>query len=290
MFRAIYHENDYFLIHIDKRAGTDLYSDIQNFLRDYPNAYLLESQSVVWGGYSMVSAELRGIEKLLELNLNWDFYINLSGQDFPIKPISYIRDYLSTRKGSDFILSRNQYTKRPNTMNRIENYFVESETGFEGAPFARAYMPYTTPYIGWQWKILSRNCCEFITLSPEVDKFRDYYENTLIPDESFFQTVLMNTDYMENIINDDKRAIIWIPEIGPKLSSQIFTESETTALIESGEIKLRPKTMTLDDAPFLLASTAFFARKFDETIDTDILNILENHILTYGTHEEKIEL
>lgn len=226
----------------------------------------------------MVSAELRGIEKLLKLDLKWDFYINLSGQDFPIKSSKVRNEFLKTNKGKDFMMISNQFNNRPNTMNRIENYFTESETGFTGSPYERSYMPYTTPYIGGQWKILSRGCCEFITKSPLIGKFRDYYENTLIPDESFFQTVLMNTDGGGNIINDDKRAIIWIPEIGPELASKVFTESETTALIESGEIKLRPKTLTIEDLPFLLTSDALFARKFDEKIDGTILDELEKRV------------
>ena len=94
-------------------------------------------------------------------------------------------------------------------------------------------MNQVTPYIGGQWKILSRSCCEFLCTSPKVEKFIAYYKNTLIPDESFFQTVLMNTGYSGTIINNDKRAIIWIPDIGIKLTSQVFTESETNALIKS---------------------------------------------------------
>lgn len=278
LFRAIYSPNDHYLIHIDKRAGEQLYEEIRVFLSAYPNTYLLESQSVVWGGYSMVSAELRGIEKLLELDLKWDFYINLSGQDFPIKSSKVRNDFLKRNKGKDFMIVSNQFNNRPSTMNRIENYFTESETGFIGSPYERSYMPYTTPYIGGQWKILSRECCQFITNSPMIGKFRDYYENTLIPDESFFQTVLMNTDSGKNIIADDKRAIIWIPEIGPELASKVFTESETTALIESGEIKLRPKTLMMEDLPFLLVSDALFARKFDEIIDTEVLSELEKII------------
>lgn len=83
LFHAIYEPHHHYLIHIDKRASESFRTEIESFLREYPNVHLLESQNVVWGGYSMVSAELRGIEKLLELE--WDFYINLSGQDFPIK-------------------------------------------------------------------------------------------------------------------------------------------------------------------------------------------------------------
>lgn len=38
--------------------------------------------------------------------------------------------------------------------------------------------------------------------------FEDYYLHTLLPAESFFQTVLMNTDFNDIIVNDDKRASI----------------------------------------------------------------------------------
>lgn len=38
--------------------------------------------------------------------------------------------------------------------------------------------------------------------------FEDYYLHTLLPAESFFQTVLMNTAFSDIIVNDDKRAVI----------------------------------------------------------------------------------
>jgi Core-2/I-Branching enzyme len=78
----------------------------------------------------MVSAELRGIERLLELDAKWGFFVNLSGQDFPIKSLSYIRNFLEENMGKDFLMIANQFNTRPNTMNRIENYFTENETGF----------------------------------------------------------------------------------------------------------------------------------------------------------------
>ena len=88
-------------------------------------------------------------------------------------------------------------------------------------------------------------------------KFEDFYRNTLIADESFFQTVLMNTSFDGVIVNDDKRAIIWVPD---------------------GEIKLRPKTLLETDLGFLLDGKNLFARKFDEQVDALVLEILESSI------------
>ena len=105
--------------------------------------------------------------------------------------------------------------------------------------------------------ILTRSCCEFICHSPEVREFENFYRNTLIADESFFQTVLMNSSFNEVIVNDDKRAIIWIPD---------------------GDIKLRPKTLTVTDLDYLMEGNNLFARKFDEEVDGAILDILENSL------------
>lgn len=286
LFNAVYDPSNYYLIHIDKRAGKALYKEVEAFLADFPNSSLLKSQNVVWGGYSMVDAELKGMKKLLELSLKWDFFINLSGQDFPLKSQSFIKDFLKNNLGKDFMLIADQAKLRPNTLNRIENYFVETKSGFSGAPFKRPYLTNVVPYIGGQWKILSRRCCEFISSSPKVAKFRKFYKHTLIPDEGFFQTVLMNTSYPGRIINDDKRAIIWIPDIIS--NSKKLSVSSTKSLIASGTIKLRPKTFTVKDLPFLLTSKALFARKFDENIDLSIFDLLESHIQILKPLESKI--
>ncbi|MCZ2249547.1 MAG: beta-1,6-N-acetylglucosaminyltransferase [Bacteroidia bacterium] len=256
LFKAIYHPENYYLIHLDKKAGIDIYEDIAGFLADFPSTYILESENVVWGGYSMVQAELNGMNYLLKLNLEWDFFINLSGQDYPLKSQKIIREYLTKNKGNNFIKIANQISARPETMNRIDNYFEETENGFSGVPYKRAYLKNVIPYIGGQWMILTRECCEFICNSGEAKKFEDYYLNTLIADESFFQTVLMNTSFDGKLINDDKRAIIWIPD---------------------GDIKLRPKTFTEDDINFLLEGDNLFARKFDDNIDNNIIDSMENY-------------
>lgn len=255
LFKAIYDPENHHLIHVDLKAEKNVMKDIKDFLKDYPNADIMKSENVVWGGYSMVQSELNGMQYLLSKDINWDFFINLSGQDFPLKPQDYIRKFLGKNRNKNFIKVAKQATDRPDTMNRIENYFQESNIGFSGKPYKRAFMKNITSYIGGQWMILTRSCCEFICSSSEVRKFEDFYRNTLIADESFFQTVLMNTSFDGVIVNDDKRAIIWVPD---------------------GDIKLRPKTLLETDLGFLLAGENLFARKFDEKEDAVVLDILES--------------
>jgi hypothetical protein len=268
LFKAIYHPSNYYMIHVDKRSGTELQTEISDFLAEYPNASMLTSEKALWGGYSLVDAELRGMKELLNMGLEWKFFINLSAQDFPLKSQTHIHNYLNQHIGKDFLKVANQAEIRPDTLHRLEEFVTETDNEIISEPVQkRAFLKGVTPYIGNQWMILSRKFCEFISRSPEVDRFRDFYRNTLIADEGFFQTVIMNTSYKAAIVNDDKRAIDWIP---------------------MGTIKLRPRDFTADDAEFLKNSDDLFARKFDETVDQNILTILEEHLVQSSATPAKL--
>ncbi|MCX8526081.1 beta-1,6-N-acetylglucosaminyltransferase [Chryseobacterium formosus] len=256
LFKAIYDSSNFYLIHIDKKASQQIGEEVRNFLKDYLNVHIFDNENVIWGGYSMVQAELDGMKYLLKMNKKWDYFINLSGQDFPLKSQEIIKNFLSKNNGKNYIKIADQEKSRPETMNRIENYFEELEDKISDKTHKRDFMKGVIPYIGGQWMILTRNCCEFITNNIEVKKFEDYYFNTLIADESFFQTVLMNTSFAGTLINDDKRAIIWIPD---------------------GDIKLRPKTFTQTDLGFLLEGNHLFARKFDNNVDDTIIESIKTY-------------
>lgn len=254
MFVALYDSENYYLINIDKKADATIGEDIRGFLKDYTNVSILTSENVTWGGYSMVQAELDGIKYLLNEDINWEYFINLSGQDYPLKSQEIIRNYLTNNKDKNFIKIANQKNIRPETMNRIEHYYEEANDNSVTSTHKRPYLDNVTPYIGGQWMILTRKCCEFISTSSEVKKYEDYYANTLIPDESFFQTVLMNSSFDGTLVNNDKRAIIWVAD---------------------GDIKLRPKTYTDADYDFLVIGENLFARKFDDDVDEKIINRLQ---------------
>jgi hypothetical protein len=259
LFTAIYRQDYVYVIHIDKNTSKEVHRSIKEFLREYSNVQILTPKYMLWGGYSLVDAQLRGIRLLRRMSTSWDFCINLSGQDFPLKSQEWIARFLSAQKGTDFLKVLDQQDIRPDTNSRVEFYYIELKKKLVNTLIKRKFLSKATPYIGNQWMILSRPYCDFIDTSREVRRFRQFYLHTLIPDEAFFQTVIMNTSYTPNLVNDDLREIDWIPD---------------------GSIKLRPRTFTIEDADLLRASTQLFARKFDETVDDKIFDILEAHIAT----------
>ncbi len=257
LFKSIYDPANHYLVHVDKSSGSEIASDIRTFLADYPNSEVLPGKNAVWGGYSLVDAQLRGMAQLLRMDGNWEFFVNLSGQDYPLKSQSYIADFLSRHRGKEFIKVLDQRKVRPETMTRIGRYVVELPNRVVRTWLSRPFLAEASPYIGNQWMIVSRGFCEFVCHDPQSERYKSFYRNTFIANEGLFQTVMMNTGAHGEIVSDDLRMIDWVPD---------------------GEIKLRPRTFTAEDGPELLASECLFARKFDATVDERILDMIDADI------------
>lgn len=258
MFQAIYAPGNIYLVHIDRNSDKALAREIEVFLAPYQGAEILPARRVLWGGYSLVEAELRGMRRLLEMDAGWTHFINLSGQDFPLKSQGYIRDYLSAHPDTQFMRCADQMAIRPDTMNRVSHVFIEAFRRMFRTRIARNFPRGATPFIGTQWKAVSRRFCEFACYDPLTARFKRFYKRSFIADEGFFQTLLMNGFLHGNVVvDDDLRTIDWVPD---------------------GDIKLRPRTFTKDDATWLTLSPDLFARKFDMNEDREIFDLLEHHL------------
>ena len=257
LFIAIYAPGNLYVVHVDKSSGTELAKDIATFLSPYQGVEILEAEDALWGGYSLVDAELRGMERLLEMNDRWTHYINLSGQDFPLKSQDYIRQFFAANPGKQFIRALDQRKERPDTMNRVSHLFVEENGKMTATGVPRRYPTGDTPFIGTQWKAVTRSFCEYVCHDPHVERFKAFYRGSFIPDEAFFQSVIMNSGDQGIVMNDDLRMIDWVPD---------------------GDIKLRPRNYDTKDLVELQRSTDLFARKFDAEQNIEILSLLELHL------------
>lgn len=261
LFQAIHHPDNVYLIHVDKKTPMPVYLEIEAFLNDYSNASFLERKITNWGGYSLVDAHLRGMDVLLKTSMKWQYFINLSGQDFPLKTQAYIHDYLKGHPYTDFMALHDQRLERPESINRIENYVFETGPAITsvGPTRKNSYLSDVTPYVGSPWLILSRKFCDFVVNHPDTDRFKTFYKNTLMADEGFFPTVLMNTGYQNKVLlQDDAREVNRVPS--------------------PDDVAPRSLPYTMADAALLGQSEKLFAHKFDETVDADIIDVLAAQI------------
>lgn len=254
MFQKIYSKDQFYLIHIDRKAEEEVTEEIQLYISQFPNVYILESINIVAGGFSMIQAELDAMEFLLNIAGEWDYFINLSGEDYPLKSQQIIREFLTVNNGRNYIFYYDQKFYRPDTLQRIQNHFTELTHKVSSMIYKRKFMLGVTPYIGGKWFVLTRETCIFMTNNKRVMDFEDYYLHTLLPAESFFQTVLMNTAFNDVIVNDDKRAIIEKTFFNKKQNVETFIES-------------------------LKSSNYLFIRKINDSTDEKILNYIKESYL-----------
>lgn len=106
-------------------------------------------------------------------------------------------------------------------------------------------------YKGSNWFSITDNFVSYLlSREEEINKLVKY---SLCADESFIQTIIMDSPFKNSLAETNMRLIDW----------------------ERGE----PYTYQLGDFPELLNSDMLFARKFDEKNDFKIVQELSNHIL-----------
>jgi len=240
-----------FFVHVDRRAGGELPAVIRQRL---PMARLVRRRKCVWGGFGIVRAILEGLDAVHADGDGYDFVAVLSGQDYPVQPVRAIHEYLGERRAQSFL---NHFTV---PTPRWVRGGLERFTGWHwhGHMLGR-HVAFPDPHLlgGWTWHrrfpegfkpyggsmywALSRDAFryvqDFIARNP---RFVRYFKHVNIPDESFFQTILMNSPLAPTIVDDDLHYTDW------------------------SAVKSHPKTLGSGDLDAVLGSGKLFARKFDD--------------------------
>lgn len=103
LLRSIYRPQNYYCIHIDKNSPNEIRQAVQNIARCFPNIFTVSvAPSVTRGTLSHLQAELGCLRVLLK-HSKWNYFINLSENDFPLKINRDIVDILVSLRGANSI-------------------------------------------------------------------------------------------------------------------------------------------------------------------------------------------
>lgn len=86
LLRAIYRPEHFYCIHVDKNSKKQTYNAIKALSKCFDNVFLASNRSAVeWGTWSVLQSDLTCMEDLLRRNKTWKYFINLTGQEFPLR-------------------------------------------------------------------------------------------------------------------------------------------------------------------------------------------------------------
>ena len=106
LLRAIYRPHNYYCIHVDLVGAEDVnktYAALKNISKCFDNVIVPENRvDVIWGTISILQAEITCMEHLWRVP-RWKYYINLAGQEFPLKTNLEVVKILKAMKGANIV-------------------------------------------------------------------------------------------------------------------------------------------------------------------------------------------
>ncbi len=78
----------------------------------FPNIRMVQKRfATIWGGASLLQMLLSSMGELLEMpDWQWDFVMNLSESDYPLRPLEDLEEFLGRKKGKNFVKSHGRDT------------------------------------------------------------------------------------------------------------------------------------------------------------------------------------
>lgn len=256
--KMMYTKEDLFYYQIFQTKNTpsiDIWKETLS-IENKDNVFLFSNYKGSYATFRFVKAILEAMKFFQEHD--YDYFINLSGQCYPIQPIPQIKQEL----GATNVAYLN-YEPLPSEnlwnggLNRVQNYWFHVGKYRFHLPKIQKHLPYhLKPYWGWNWFCLQKKfvdyILQYITGHP---KLMPYFSYSLCPDELFFQTILMNSPLKSQVINENKRYVEW-----------------------KNKDDAHPAIFTSEDFPKIRDSSMWFARKFDMTVDSKILDMIDKSI------------
>ncbi|KAI8915106.1 core-2/I-branching enzyme-domain-containing protein [Entophlyctis helioformis] len=211
-FQALYDDDALFVYHIDaKQAGFN--DELLHWILTDPavadkcNVLLLGNPvEVHWGHGTIVQAQLESAFQALEL-AGWDYIINLSAYDYPLKTVPDMHKILELSPGKSYIEYLSNLER-----NRVHKTNILSEAKGKLSSFHDFWREYpfddTFPlHKHHQWMILSRRFIETLRTDPDAMILSAWMEHTFIPDEAFYITWALgkNSPVRHDIVDDMHR-------------------------------------------------------------------------------------
>lgn len=258
-------------IHVDAKAGDFRAGDWEGVTRHSRLVILPERIRVNWGGVSIMRAELALLRRATSEG-RYGYYHLLSGMDMPIKTQKQIHEFFDSHNGYEFI---NQWEFKKSTLSRFRYYtiFPEGESRFrtrivnhifKGLQMAVGYRINRGVdfRFGSQWFSITDSLARYVV--EKADWLEKVFRHTSTCDEIFLPTLVAASPFKDRLY------------VAEAVKNQKEVNNANMRFIDwtRGESVRHPWVFRADDMALLESVEHLWARKFDETVDSEIIDML----------------
>jgi hypothetical protein len=257
------------------------------------NVHQLPYHPIAWGTFSWVDAVLRAMHWTLK-QLEFDWLVLLSGQDYPIQPVSAIERFLASAEYDGFLKGYRLGSRRETAGEDLKRYLYR----YYRIPVPSRLHPRLGSEGGRGTKVARRirDVQPLFSLKRGPSGVYVGIRRLRVPfDEEFqwyrgstwFTLSRQSVGVLNRFVRTNARLMryfhrMWIPE-------ESFV---ATALLNQPDLLLcpdhlrfirfrggrHPDILTIRDADELLSSGKHFGRKFDTRVDDRILDLLDEQV------------
>lgn len=299
----LHSEDSHIFIHVDKKVPNNIYNSLFSYTSDLKYCYIsnfridgkLDDRSLVDIVMTLIS-DAKKVEKTH--SIHYSYFVNMSGQDYPIKTVKHIENELENNYPTLYMLCRDTSTakwvankfNRNKALIRYRNWTLQCNNTilrkllqsigvllrqvvklFGKTASQRIIKKGWKYYQGSAWWVLP----DYIIDSIE----KEYYspsefakimiDESTTPEETYFQSMIMYL-FCSNTQKSYNRKII----IKNLMTYVDFGD------LTNRPVVCHPYIITIKDFDNLSNSECWFARKFDDTIDSRILDKIDETLLS----------
>jgi len=303
-----------FVIHVSKTCEIGFWKEIKGLTKSYQNVYFCKREKSIHAGFAIVQATINGMETLIKVGSKFDYFHLLSGQDYPIKKNEDIFDYFENNAGNEYMYYWKMFPSKneeyfndhpwgshrqsfrldrfnfpwlgktftiPELQSRrlldksfyltLKIFLFElkkyRKLGTIKEEFWRLFFSRILPekrnhdvdftfYGGKTWFSFTRGLIEhIISERHNTPKWKVFFQYSLIPDEMYFHSIVMDSKFSKNVVNDYLREVEW-----------------------AGGDDFHPVFWFKKDLERLTKSKNFWARKFDDNVDNEIIDLIDEKL------------
>lgn len=306
MIDRLSHQSVDVFVHIDRKCTLADWAQSLQALNGGRVYISRQRHSISLFSYRMVEAELSLIDDVLEHgrqnSLQYHYLLLLSGQDYPVRPVEGILSELQRSYPKPFIdvtlwhpgnwvetsfgrvwackecraaVRNAAISIRPlvlgtgiRGLNHV--FFLALSKARElilGTPLERMSRARLEAAGGSQWWILPQHMAEEVLRVSQDRRIVGVFRDVGSADETYFQSVLVNSAFRNELTINH-----WSET---KQNTRTYTDFYGGSPVSAGH----PVVLTEKDLVHVAESGALFARKFDESVDSRILDLIDARLL-----------
>ncbi|XP_035808958.2 beta-1,3-galactosyl-O-glycosyl-glycoprotein beta-1,6-N-acetylglucosaminyltransferase-like [Amphiprion ocellaris] len=274
LLRAIYAPQNIYCVHVDKKSETSVFAAIMAITSCFPNVFMVRRPvSVVYAAWPRVQADLNCMADLYNASTEWKYFINVCGQDFPLKTNLEMVRMLCSLKGRNSMESEQMPAEKKW---RVTNVHQLVNGQIQGIGKQKEPPPFNLPiFSGNAYIVVSRGYIRSVLEDDRIQTLIEWAKDTYSPDEFLWATIQRipgvpgstrpNRKYDMTDMNAVARLVKWQGHEGPQDSlDAVYSECHGNHVREIC-------VYGAGDLRWIIAQHHLFANKFD--IDTDPIAI-----------------